>query len=107
MTEPHFILGYLPFWIVTYGLAVVGWTCAGRFLLQFLVPPGSENYIWRAFLALTDWAVAGAALLVPRYVAPVFLPLVAAFWIFVVRIGLGVAMLAAGWAPRIGQAGGT
>lgn len=100
--EPHFLLGYLPFWLATYALAAVGWTCIGRFLMQWVVPPDSSNYIWRAFRWLTDWAVAAARLLVPRAVSPHFLPLVAAFWLFVLRISLGVAMLAAGWAPRIG-----
>ena len=41
MDEPHVILGHLPFWLVTYSLAVVGWTLVGRFLLQFLVARSS------------------------------------------------------------------
>jgi uncharacterized protein YggT (Ycf19 family) len=104
--QQHFLLGYLPFWIVTYALAVAAWTCLGRFLLQGLVAPDSANYIWRAFRALTDWAVAVARALVPRFVAPAFLPLVAAFWLFALRMVFGVAMLAAGWAPRVGAAAG-
>jgi len=106
MGESHFILGHLPFWLVTYSLAVIGWTLVGRFLLQFLLPPDSTLVIWRAFRWLTDWAVAIAALAVPRMVAPIFLPLVACFWIFMLRLALGVAMLAAGWAPRLSPAAG-
>ncbi|MBW8269881.1 YggT family protein [Caldovatus aquaticus] len=104
MDGTHFLFGYLPFWVVNYGLAVVGWTCLGRFALQWAVPPDSPNYIWRAFRRLTDWALALARLLVPRYVAAAFLPLVAAFWIWVIRLLFGLAMLAAGWAPRLGSA---
>lgn len=100
MDGPHFILGYLPFWAVTYGLAVVGWTLFGRFLLQFLVPQDSKLYIWRAFRWLTDWAIALARGTVPSFVAPGYLPLVAAFWIFTLRMGLGILLWAAGWAPR-------
>lgn len=103
--ESHFLLGYLPFWLVTYALAVAGWTCLGRFLMQWVVPPDSPNPIWRVFRWLTNWAVGAARLLVPRYVAPPVLPLVAAFWLFVLRIGFGVAMLVAGWAPRLGPVG--
>ena len=44
--------------------------------------------------------------MVPSYVGPPFLPLVAAFWIFVLRIGFGIAMLSAGLAPRITPPGG-
>lgn len=101
MDSSHFILGHLPFWLVTYGLAVIGWTLIGRFMLQFLVPQDSALYIWRAFRWLTDWAVATARLLVPSYVPPGYLPLVAAFWVFALRLVLGVLLWSAGWAPRL------
>ncbi len=105
MDERHFILGHLPFWVVTYGLAMVFWTLVGRFTLQFILRADSSLYIWRAFRLLTDWAVGLAALLVPRSVAPPFLPLVAAFWIFTLRLFLGVALWSAGWAPRFAPPG--
>ena len=38
MTGDDFLWGYLPFWILNYGLAVVIWTCFGRFLLAWFVP---------------------------------------------------------------------
>ena len=60
-----FFWGYLPFWIWAYGLAVVAWTCLGRFMLGFMVPPNSGNYIWRAFRFLTDWAIALIRLITP------------------------------------------
>ncbi|NKE43199.1 YggT family protein [Roseomonas frigidaquae] len=106
MDQPHFILGHLPFWLVTYSLAVVGWTLFGRFLMQFFVAPDSRLYIWRWFRLLTDWAVRAAALLVPRYVQPQWLPLVAAFWVFTVRMGFGIAMFAAGLAPSVAPTAG-
>jgi len=105
MDGQHFILGHLPFWLVTYGLAVVFWTLMGRFALQFLVRPDSTLYIWRAFRALTDWAVAVGAALVPRSVPAPLLPLVAGFWIFILRLGLGVLLWSAGWAPRFAPPG--
>lgn len=104
MSEPHFITGHLPFWIGTYVLAALGWTCIGRFGLQFVMGPDNPNYIWRAFRRLTDWLMAVAARLVPSFVPPVFLPLVAAFWLWLLRLGFGIAMLAAGLAPRVGPA---
>jgi hypothetical protein len=99
MNASQFFWGHLPFWVVTYGLAVVGWTLVGRFMLQFLVPQDSALVIWRVFRRLTDWAVSVARRLVPSYVAPGYLPLVAAFWVFVLRLGLGIAFWSAGWAP--------
>jgi hypothetical protein len=96
-----FLLSYLPFWIVTYVLAVAGWSCIGRFMMQFVVQADSTNYIWRAFRTLSAWPVAAARMMVPSYIHGPFLPLVAAFWIFILRIGFGITMLAAGLAPRV------
>lgn len=96
-----FIFGYLPFWIVTYLLALTAWACLGRFLMQVMVPPDSPNYIWRGFRFLTDWAVWTARRVVPSYVAPPFLPLVAACWLFGLRLVFGILMVSAGMAPRL------
>ena len=105
MSQPDFLLGYLPFWIVVYGLAIVAWTCVGRFLLGFFVAPDSQNYIWRVFRLLTDWAVRAAAFITPRIVHPILLTPIAALWLFVARAIISVAMLAAGLAPSISATG--
>jgi hypothetical protein len=99
--ESDFIFGHLPFWLVTYTLALCAWACLGRFLMQAFVPPDSPNYIWRGFRRLTDWAVWLAGRAVPSYVAPPFLPLVAALWLFGIRLVAGLVMLSAGWAPPL------
>ena len=102
MAEPHFFWGYLPFWLGNYGLAVVIWSALGRFLLAWFVPAlQPDNYIWRAFVALTEWAVRAASWITPRYVRPIFLPAIAAFWLFYVRLALFIALAAAGMTPRI------
>jgi len=106
MTQPDFLLGHLPFWIVTYVLSAVAWTCLGRFLLSFFVPPDSTLYIWRAFRWITDWAVAAAAAVTPRVVPPILLAPIAAVWIFVLRIGASLAMLSAGMVPTLNAAAG-
>ena len=81
----HFFWGYLPFWIWAYGLAVVAWTCMGRFLLGFMVPPNSANYIWRGFRFLTDWAIALIRLITPRFIGERYMPLVTMYWFFFIR----------------------
>lgn len=101
-----FIFGHLPFWIVTYILALTAWACMGRFLMQIMVPPDSPNYIWRGFRMLTDWAVWLARRAVPSYVTAPFLPLVAACWLFGLRLVLGIAMIVSGMAPSITPGGG-
>ncbi|TQF76478.1 YggT family protein [Elioraea sp. Yellowstone] len=101
MNGPHLIWSYLPFWVVVYGLAVLAWTSLGRFLLQVFVAPDSQNYIWRFFRLLTDWWVGTVRLVTPLYVAPLYLPLLAALWAFGLRLVIALAMFAAGLAPRL------
>jgi hypothetical protein len=104
--QPDFLLGYLPFWIVTYLLALTAWACIARFAMQRFFAPDSPNYIWRGFRMLTGWAVWTARRAVPSYVSDLFVPLVAAFWLFALRMVFGLTMLAVGLAPRISPAGG-
>ena len=102
MSERDFIFGYLPFWIVNYGLAVVLWSCLGRFLLSFFVPSlQPSNYIWRAFFWLTEWAVRATRVITPSFVHPVFLAPIAAFWLFYVRIVFFLVMWQAGLTPTL------
>jgi hypothetical protein len=101
-----FIVDHLPFWLVTYALALTGWACLARFMMQAIVPLDSPNYIWRGFRLLSDWAVWLARRMVPSYITGLFLPLVAAFWLFALRWIFGIVMIAAGLAPSITPPGG-
>lgn len=93
-----------PFWsywyfhIPNYLAAVVIYTLLGRFLLSFFLPPDSPNYVFRFFRLITDWAIAVARFMTPAYVEGLFLPLVAAFWLFVIRHAYFVAVYHAGLA---------
>lgn len=100
-----FFWGYLPFWIWAYGLAVVAWTCLGRFLLGFLVPPNSANYIWRGFRFLTDWAIALIRVITPSYIPQRFMPLVTMYWFFLIRYASFPAFYQLGLMP-VAQGGG-
>jgi hypothetical protein len=80
----EFIRDHAVFWIAIYALGIVTWSC-----------------IWRGFVLVTEWAVRACALVTPRYVRPVFLPLVAFFWLYwFVRPAFYVASLLLGIAPR-------
>jgi hypothetical protein len=100
-----FVTDHLPFWIIMYTLALTAWACLGRFAMQAFVPVDSPNYIWRGFRLLTDWAVWAARRAVPSYVVGMFLPLVAAAWLFGLRLVLGIVLLMAGWGPSISTSG--
>ena len=106
MNQADFFWGYLPFWIVNYGLSLVAWACVGRWMLSFFVPAMQpNNYIWRSFVWLTAWALAAVAAVTPSSIGPGWRPLVAAFWIFWLRIGFYFVMASWGQTPRL--AGGT
>lgn len=100
MTENLFFK-YWYFTIPDFALAVVFYTLFGRFLLSLFLPPDSPNYILRFFKLLTGWAVAPAALIAPRFIPPLFLAPVTAFWIALARVLLRLWMQNAGWIPRL------
>ena len=97
-----------PFWeawyfhLPNYLLAAIMYTLVGRFLLGLLVPQGWDNYIWKNFCRLTDWAIATTAFITPRVVPDPVLLLLAAYWFFLLRGFFWVGMVAAGWAPGVG-----
>lgn len=96
---------FWDFWyfhIPNYLAAVVTYTLIGRFLLSLFLPPESPNYIWRFFRRISDWAVAGVRLITPAYLLPVFLPLVAAFWLGAFRYLYRLLLAAEGMAPPAG-----
>jgi uncharacterized protein YggT (Ycf19 family) len=97
-------LSHLPFWLTNYGLAMVAWTCIGRFMLSVFVAEGSRNYIWRAFVAISAPAMACARAISPRAVGLPLLPLVAAFWLFLLRVIIFIVLFHAGMVPRISGA---
>lgn len=104
MDQSDFFWGYLPFWLWTYSLAVIAWTCVGRFMLGFIVPHDSPNYIWRWFRRLTDWPTRLFGLITPRYVEPRYLPLVTMYWCFLLRYAGWPVFAALGLAPSLAPA---
>lgn len=94
-------LQFLPFWVLNYGLALVMWLCVGRFLFSFFIARQPNNYIWRSFRFLTEWAVVATGFVTPRYVHPMLLPPIAALWLFYARLAAFAALHAAGLTPTV------
>lgn len=92
---------FLPDWL----LAMVMWTCFGRFVLGLFLPADSPNYIWRFFCRITDPAIRVVSKITPRFVVPAFLPLVAAFWIGVSRYLFWLVMYHLELVPRLADYG--
>jgi uncharacterized protein YggT (Ycf19 family) len=82
------LLQYWYFHLPNFILAAVMYTLVGRLLLSFFVPAGWQNYIWRAFVAITD-PVARAV----RFVTPSMLPapvvlVFSVLWLMLLRLAL-------------------
>lgn len=77
--------------IPNYVLAALMYTLLGRFILSFMFPPDSKNYIYRAFVRLTDPVLALVRPITPAAVPHLVLLVFAAIWILVARIVLTVA----------------
>ncbi len=74
-----------------YLFAALIWTTLGRFLLGLFVPPAWDNYIWRFFRRVTDPVLAAAARVTPSFMIEPLLPLVAVWWLVVLRVGFNLA----------------
>ena len=98
----------LPFWyfhLPNYVLAALMYTMIGRLLLGMIAPAGWNNYILRAFVAVTDPVVRIVRFITPLAIA---LPLVLVFgalWLMLLRVALFLAMVRYGVAPTTGQGG--
>jgi hypothetical protein len=105
--SPNFLLDFPVFWLFVYGVAVVQWTCIGRFMLGGVLPMDSRNYIWRWFRLLTDWVMYAMTFVTPIYVRPIWLPLIAFFWLGFIRLVGSMVLFKLGLAPTISGGGGS
>jgi hypothetical protein len=94
------LLTYWYFHLPNFVLAAVMYTMLGRVLLGLIVPPDSDNYIWRFFVRITDPVANAVALVTPRAAAPVVIWLFAFVWLFWLRVGLLYLFLLLGALPR-------
>lgn len=101
MAETNIWWDYWYFHLPNYALAVIFYTLLGRFVLSFILPPESPNYIWRWFRRITDHVMIGASWITPRAVAQRYLPLAAAFWIGFLRLVFFLLLAAMGLAPTL------
>ncbi|HJQ59837.1 MAG TPA: YggT family protein [Vineibacter sp.] len=95
---------YWYFHLPNYALSLVFYALFGRFILSFFLPPDSRNYIYRSFCWLTDWIVRPVSLVTPSALPAVFLPLVAAFWIVVLRVAFFMLLYSMDLTPRLAPA---
>ena len=83
-------------------LAALMYTMLGRFLLAFFIPPDSKNYIWRAFVWLTDPALRAVQFVTPLAVPHLLVLLFAAMWLLTARVVLLLLFASFGMMPTTG-----
>lgn len=103
MVENNPFWDYWYFHIPNYLLALAMYLMMGRLLLAPFVPPGSQNYIWRSFVRLTDPVVRLVALVTPGAVPPLVILVFGFLWVFLLRVAFYIGLASAGLAPTAGS----
>lgn len=92
---------YWYFHLPNFILAAVMYTLAGRLLLSLFVAPDWQNYIWRAFVRITDPAVRVTRFVTPQVLPHVVVLIFAILWLMVLRIALFALFGSLGLLPSI------
>lgn len=72
-----------------------------RFVLALVFAPDTSNYIYRAFVRLTDPVLAIVRVFTPRAVAAFPIILFSVIWLIILRFSLLAGFAAAGLAPKV------
>ena len=100
------LLQYWYFHLPNFIIAAVMYSVLGRLILSFFAPPTWKNYIWRAFVRITD-PVVRLVRLITRAVLPNVLVLVFAFfWLMAARLALLALLASLNLLPAIAAGGG-
>jgi len=83
-------------------LAALMYTMLGRFTLAFFIPPESKNYIWRAFVRLTDPVLRVVQFVTPLAVPHMVVLLFATVWLLTLRVVLLLIFASIGMMPTTG-----
>ncbi|MBL8906287.1 MAG: YggT family protein [Rhizobiales bacterium] len=99
------IFQYWYFHLPNFILAAVMYTMIGRLLLSFFAPQDWKNYIWRAFVRITD-----PVLRPVRFITPAVLPdpvvlIFAALWLMLIRVGFFALLASLSLLPTISSSG--
>lgn len=95
----------LLFHLPNYALSAILYSMFGRFALSLFLAPQSPNYIYRWFRLLTEPFVRATAFVTPSFVQPIYLPLIATFWLTVIRLVFFGIMFNLGLVPTLAPQG--
>jgi uncharacterized protein YggT (Ycf19 family) len=99
------LLQYWYFHLPNFVLAAVMYSLLGRIILSFFAPPDWKNYIWRAFVRITDPVVRLVRFMTPAELPDILVLVFAFFWMMAARLAL-LALLASLNLLPVASAGG-
>ncbi len=82
------VLQYWYFQVPNFVLAAVMYTLIGRLLLSAVAPANWQNYIWRAFVAITEPVVRVVRLVTPAVLPTVVVLIFSVLWLMLLRLAL-------------------
>jgi YggT family protein len=95
------LLQYWYLHLPNFVLAALMYTLIGRLILSFFAPPGWRNYIWLAFVRLTEPVVTATRVLTPAALPDVVVLIFAVFWMMLLRFALLLVLGGLGLLPSI------
>jgi uncharacterized protein YggT (Ycf19 family) len=82
------LVQYWYFHLPNFVLAAIMYSLLGRLILSFFAPPGWSNYIWRAFVRITDPAVNLTRAVTPAILPTAIVVVFAILWTMLLRVAL-------------------
>jgi uncharacterized protein YggT (Ycf19 family) len=98
------LLQYWYFHLPNFVLAAIMYTLLGRLILSFMAPPNWQNYIWRAFVRITQPAVAATRVATPQVLPDILVLIFAILWMMLLRVLWFAALGQMGLLPPVGGA---
>lgn len=96
------LIQYWYFHLPNFALAAIMYSLIGRLILSFFVPPEWRNYIWRAFVKITEPALWLTRRITPEVLPHIVVMIFAILWVMVLRVALFVGFANAGLLPTVG-----
>jgi uncharacterized protein YggT (Ycf19 family) len=99
------LIQYWYFHLPNFVLAAVMYTLVGQLALSFFAPADWQNYIWRAFVRITEPALRIVRRITPQIVPEPLLIIFAVLWLMVLRVILFVGLGALNLLPTVSSPG--
>ena len=100
------LLQYWYFHLPNFIIAAVMYSVLGRLILSFFAPPDWKNYIWRAFVRITDPVIRLVRFVTPAELPDVLVLVFAFFWLMAARLALLALLASLNLLPTVAVAGG-